>query len=132
MAQAAIKGSALIALIEDVAHCVEQGRVSAETLEVRLEPEDVALLEEKVSPVKWYPIDQYRRLTDLLFELTGEGRDFETYMKARGAAAAERLIRSGLYQQLDYSTIREEVSPEQMRSETPAAGEPHRRHCQSR
>ena len=117
MSEAAIKGSAVITLIEDVAQCVEQGRVSPEALEVQLKPEDVALLGEKVSPVKWYPIDQYRRLTDLLFELAGEGRDFETYLKARGAAAAERLIRSGLYQQLDYATMREKMSPKQMRSE---------------
>jgi hypothetical protein len=117
MEQAAIKGSAILSLIEDVGLCVEQGRVSAEELEVRLEPEDVALLGEKVSPARWYPIEQYRRLTDLLFELTAQGRDFETFLKTRGAAAAERLIQAGIYQQLDYSTAREQESPEQARSD---------------
>jgi hypothetical protein len=123
MAEPAIKGSAVTALVEDVARCIEEGRVSLEEVEARLEPEDVALLEEKISPAKWYPIDQYRRLTDLLFEITGDGRDFETYLKERGAAAAERLMQSGLYQQLDYSTKQadansEQTSREQLRRET--------------
>jgi hypothetical protein len=123
MAEPAIKGSAVTALVEDVARCLEEGRVSLEEVEARLEPEDVALLEEKISPAKWYPIDQYRRLTDLLFEFTGDGRDFETYLKERGAAAAERLMQSGLYQQLDYSTRQadansEQTSREQLRRET--------------
>lgn len=123
MAGPAIKGSAVTALVEDVARCIDEGRASLEEVEAKLEPEDVALMEEKISPAKWYPIDQYRRLTDLLFELTGEGRDFETYLKERGAAAAERLMQSGLYQQLDYSSGQadansEQTSREQLRRET--------------
>lgn len=95
-----IKGSAVSALVEDVRALRDGGRLSAEELEARLAPEDLALLESKIQPALWYPITSYRRLSELLLELEGHG-DLE-YIADRGARAAERLWESGLYVQFQH------------------------------
>jgi hypothetical protein len=93
-----IKGSAFQSVVEDVQRLLEGDRVSREQLEVRLEPADLRLLDEKVLPALWYPIETYRRLSELLMEIEGGGR--MEYIVRRGARAAERLFALGIYQQL--------------------------------
>jgi hypothetical protein len=94
----AIKGSAFQSVVEDVQRLLQEGRLSREELEVRLEAADLPLLDEKVLPALWYPIDTYRRLSELLMELEGGGRP--EYIVRRGSRAAERLFSLGIYQQL--------------------------------
>jgi hypothetical protein len=93
-----IKGSAFQSVVEDVQRLLEGDRISREELEVRLEPADLPLLDEKVLPALWYPIGTYRRLSELLMEIEGGGRT--EYLVRRGARAAERLFALGIYQQL--------------------------------
>jgi len=95
-----IKGSALSSVVEDVLALRESGRVGADRLELRLEPADLALLDAKIQPALWYPIESYRRLTELLLEVEGRG-DWQ-YVADRGARAAERLWEGGLYLQLQH------------------------------
>jgi hypothetical protein len=98
MAGPSIKGSLLDRLIEDVNRLRNLGRISDEDLERRLEREDLELLEAKLSPAKWYPIDSYRRLSEILLHVEGFGsRD---YLRRRGQVVAERLIEAGVYQQM--------------------------------
>lgn len=106
----AIKGSAFQSVVEDVQRLLQEGRISREELEVRLEPADLPFLEDKVLPPFWYPIETYRRLSELLMELEGGGRP--EYIVRRGARAAERLFTLGIYQQLR----RGEKIAEEMRS----------------
>jgi len=94
----AIKGSAIQALVDDVERAASEGRVREEVLHARLAPADLDLLEEKVRPGGWYPIDCYRRLSELLLAVEGGGDP--AYIAQRGARAAERLFASGLYDQL--------------------------------
>lgn len=100
----AIKGAAFQAVVTDVQALLEAGRVTREVLEARLEAEDVRVLEEKVIPSSWYPIETYRRLTELLLAVEGGGRP--QYVVERGARAAERLFRAGLYHQLRFGDER--------------------------
>lgn len=93
-----IKGSAFQSLVEDVQRLVKEGRVAREELEVRLDAADLPYAEEKVLPALWYPIETYRRFTELLMEIEGGGRP--EYVVRRGARAAERLFALGIYQQL--------------------------------
>jgi hypothetical protein len=93
----AIKGTVIVNLVEDVLRLQEERRISREELAVRLEPQDLEILAGKVLPSTWYPIDSYRRLTELLLEKEGGGED---YLRARGAASAERLLTAGLYEQM--------------------------------
>ena len=95
-----IKGSALSSVVEDVRALCDSGRISAERLEAALEAADVALLESKIQPALWYPIQSYARLTKLLLDVAGRGDP--QYIADRGARAAQRLWESGLYVQLQH------------------------------
>jgi hypothetical protein len=95
-----IKGSALSSVVEDVRALRDSGRISADRLEAALEPEDLALLEDKIQPALWYSIRSYARLTQLLLEVAGRGNP--QYIVDRGARAAQRLWESGLYVQLQH------------------------------
>jgi hypothetical protein len=99
LARPCIKGSVLDQLVADVNRLREAGRISPEQLAARLEPEDLELLERKLSPSTWYPIDCYRRLTEVLLDLEGYGS--KDFLRMRGQAVAERLIESGVYQQME-------------------------------
>ena len=98
MAVPSIKGTAFQSVVDDLRGLIDAGRLPRAELEVRLEAEDLRLLEEKVLPGLWYPLTSYRRLTELLMRIEGGGRI--DYVVARGARAAERLFAGGLYQQL--------------------------------
>jgi hypothetical protein len=95
-----IKGSALSSVVEDVRALLESGLVSDDRLEAMLAPSDLSLLEAKIQPALWYPIDSYARLTELLLEVSGRGDP--QYVVERGARAAQRLWESGLYVQLEH------------------------------
>jgi hypothetical protein len=99
-----VKGSAIESVVADVNRLVEEGSLSREALEVRLRAEDLEILERKVVPALWYPLDTMGRLTQLLFEVEGK-REVE-YLVQRGWRAADRIRAMGLYAQLkgDWST----------------------------
>lgn len=109
MSVPSIKGTAFQGVHADVNALLECGRISRAELEVRLEPEDMNLLDQKVGAATWYPIETYERLVELLVELESGG-DRVGYLLRRGAKAAERLSAAGIYQQLDAS--REELGPQ--------------------
>jgi hypothetical protein len=117
MANPSIKGSAIVSLVEDLRRCIDESRVTFEEVEARLLAEDVALLDTKISPSRWYPVEQYLRLTEMLYQVEGRGLDQAAFQRRRGAGAAERLIQSGIYQQLDYSEVDRGGSPEDLRRE---------------
>ena len=103
-----IKGSALSSVVDDVRTLRDAGQLSAEQLETALEPEDLALLDAKIQAALWYPIECYRRLTELLFEVQGRGDP--RYLADRGACAAERLWEAGLYVQLQHGEEKAEAA----------------------
>jgi hypothetical protein len=93
-----VKGTAIESVIGDLKRLVEGGRISREQLELRLDAEDLELLEQKLLPSVWYPLGCYGRMTQLLLETEGRGR--LEYLIERGRRAAERLRAAGLYAQL--------------------------------
>jgi len=93
-----VKGSAVASVVEDVNRLVAEGRITRTELEVRLERADLELLEQKVLPSTWYPLESYGRMTQLLFET--EGRGSVEYLVERGRRAADRIRAAGLYAQL--------------------------------
>jgi hypothetical protein len=95
-----IKGTAIGDLVEDMRKLLSDGRISQRDIEARLTAEDLALLEEPAVPSQWYDIHSYRRLTELLRNVEGEGRD--EYVRERGRARGQKLIEAGLYQQMEY------------------------------
>ena len=99
MVQAGLKGTVLVAVTEELLRLVESGRVSRDWLEARLEARDLEILDAKIQPALWYPIESYERLMKTLVELEG-GRDPVSFLRRRGRQAAARLAESGLYAQL--------------------------------
>lgn len=98
MDRPSIKGTAFVSAVGDLQELLDKGRLSREQLETRLRPEDVEILDSKILPGDWYPIESYGRILDLLGEVAGGG---VPYHVQRGRSAAERLLRSGIYRQLD-------------------------------
>lgn len=92
-----VKGTALESVVADVNRLVETGVISRADLDVRLDAEDLELLEQKLLPSAWYSLGSYGRLTQLLFET--EGRRRIEYLVERGRRAAERIRNAGLYAQ---------------------------------
>lgn len=99
-----IKGTAFASAVADLEAVLEAGRLSREQLEARLQPEDLHILESKVLPGEWYPIDSYGRIIDLLGDVEAGGS--VRYHVQRGRRAAERLLQSGIYRQLDRARSR--------------------------
>lgn len=100
MSEPAVKGTIFQGVIDDLRRLRDSGRISPEKLEERLHAAELELLDTKVYPSSWYPMESYARITDLLSEL--EGGNAHDYFRRRGAANARRLIDAGLYSQLDF------------------------------
>jgi hypothetical protein len=96
-----IKGSAITVAVADVNRLVEEGRISREDLEVRLEPDDLKLLDEEIQVSGWYPVASYGRIADLLADVEAGPKGREAYLIRRGHATADRLFEAGLYAQLE-------------------------------
>jgi hypothetical protein len=93
-----IKGTAFVAAVSDLQEMIDSGRLRREQLELRLRPEDVEIIDSKILPGDWYPIESYGRILELLGEVDGGGAAFHI---RRGRRTAERLLKSGIYRQLD-------------------------------
>ena len=98
MSEPSIKGSGIKRAVEDVQRLLEEGRVDRDELEARLAPEDLALFDRKILDGAWYPNESHRRLTELLRDVEGGGRD--EYVVQRGRETAERLLEAGFYRAL--------------------------------
>ena len=96
---ASIKGLAIAGLVEDLSALLASGTVTCEELGKHLAEDELALLDGQLDGIRWYPIATYEALTTALLQAThsaGKNR-----LRARGEAAANRLLEMGLYQQLD-------------------------------
>lgn len=100
-----IKGSAMQAVVDDLQALKQAGRISDDALAARLDAAALRLLDEKIAAARWYPVDAYGRLLDLLRDLEGGSQPRE-YLRQRGQRAAQRLIDSGVYRQFDASEKR--------------------------
>ena len=115
MERPSIKGTAFVSAVGDLQELLDSGRLSREQLETRLRPEDVEIIDSKILPGDWYPIDSYGRILDLLGDVCGGG---PSYHVQRGRKAAERLLRSGIYRQLDRAIEQRSAKDQQSRIET--------------
>lgn len=94
-----IKGTAFQSVVDDLREMLSAGRITREWLASRVAAEDLRILEDRILPGVWYPLESYRRLTEVLVQIDGGGR--ADYVVRRGARAAERLFAAGLYLQLE-------------------------------
>ena len=98
-AAASIKGTVIVAVTDDLLRLVEAGRIARDALEARLEARDIEILDAKIPPALWYPIESYDRLLRALVHFDA-GREPEAYLRSRGRKTAARLAEAGIYAQL--------------------------------
>lgn len=60
-----IKGVLVQLVVDAINQLVAEGRLSRETLEARLEADDLRILDQKVLPGLWYPLKSFDRLLDV-------------------------------------------------------------------
>jgi len=100
LTQPSIKGSAITGTVEDVRKLVQTGAISETELERRLTKEALALVRQPILSSQWYEIQAVASLVELLWEVEGHGD--AAYMRRRGEEIAERLLKAGLYAQLEF------------------------------
>ncbi|HBZ72710.1 MAG TPA: hypothetical protein DEP35_24435 [Deltaproteobacteria bacterium] len=100
------KGILLVTVVADVVRLMKEDRISRDDLEEEVCADALKLIDEGVSPVSWYPSVVYRDLVRILMKLEGKGLGDMEYVRKRGERAGQRLLESGLYQQLDFLTRR--------------------------
>jgi hypothetical protein len=91
-----VKGSIFTSVVDDLKAALEEGRLSAEDLDARLDAKDRALMDSVVTAVSWIPVDTYGHMLEMLALVEGSNQR-EAYLRDRGARAAERLL-SGVYE----------------------------------
>jgi hypothetical protein len=96
------KGLLLVSVVADIRRMVDEGRIARDDLEGELRPDVLKLVDGEVSPVSWYDSDVYPQLVGLLMRFDGKGPGDLDYVRERGERAGEKLVESGLYQQMDY------------------------------
>jgi hypothetical protein len=95
-----IKGSVFAGVVEDVKKLLQSGLAPRHEAVRFLRPQDFALLEEPVVITRWYDIQIYTRMSELLREVEGGGSN--EYLRTLGRQTANRLLEAGLYSQLEY------------------------------
>lgn len=98
MSRSGVKGTALETVVEDINRLVEDGTIKLDVLETHMTQEDMDVLESKIQAALWYPLDSFGRMTELLLEHEGHGD--VAYLRERGRRAADRIVQSGIYNQL--------------------------------
>jgi len=101
-----IKGVLLTKLVDDVRELLERNENDRDRLSAPLSAGNLELLEGKVEISRWYPIEQYTELTELIWAEEGGWR--VEYLHRRGENAMKRLMEGGLYQQIDYLSRQDE------------------------
>lgn len=96
-----IKGSLFSFCVEKLLKLISSGTVSRAELERRLEPGDLAILDGPIHATRWYDIRVYERIMLLNRDLDGDGTN--ECLVRWGAISADHLLKTGVYQQLDYA-----------------------------
>jgi hypothetical protein len=85
-----IKGAGFQDTWEELNGHLQAGRTSREQVEVRLNPEALQIVDEKLEPSLWYPLAHVDAITEVNAAVTGDsGRD---YYKGMGKQAFDRLM----------------------------------------
>ena len=97
----AAKGTLVLGVVVAARRHREKGRISETELELRLGPQALALIDQKIMIAAWYPIRAFCELMDLNWDLGG-GRD-PAFMRREGERSADRLFDSGIYPQMRFA-----------------------------
>lgn len=85
-----LKGTSVAYAVKRLLAHRKAGELTDDLIESRLEPEDRAILENRVRPTLWYPIENFDRLMLLLRDIEG-GADDEWWVEYGVESAADIL-----------------------------------------
>jgi len=95
-----LKGISLQIAIDRLNRHVDSGKLTREKMEDRLEPEDFEILDKRITPTLWYPLENYERIVRLIQEAEGGVGDRfwvrfgeDTARETLSSAAVQVLIR---------------------------------------
>ncbi|OGP83261.1 MAG: hypothetical protein A2Y95_06485 [Deltaproteobacteria bacterium RBG_13_65_10] len=91
-----IKGIGMQLAIDGLHRVMESGLLTREQLEVRLQPSDLQILDDKIVPGLWYPIDTCGRLIEVAVE--SEEKNRADFLVRVGTLVAAELFSSEIYQ----------------------------------
>ena len=100
MTEKCVKGYIVASIVEGVRSALDQGRIDSDCVDLVL-GSHAALLEEKIDPFRWYPVELLEGLNRLLAK--AQGGDQRTAMLELGAKQFELLLAMGVHQQLSFS-----------------------------
>ncbi len=89
-----VKGAALQSIAEDIAAAIDDELLTRGDLESSCTSDEIRTVIEGVDPVEWYPVTTYSKLINVLIEVHAPVNE-EAYLRKRGAAALERMLKSG-------------------------------------
>ena len=95
-----IKGAAFAFVVEKALKLLSDREISRDELARQLPPGGLEAVDRPVGLVAWYDIRIYAGLMEILREVAGKGQN--EYLVRHGAEAAERLLRKGIYPQLEH------------------------------
>jgi hypothetical protein len=100
MTEKCVKGYLVASVVERVRVALDQGRIGRDHVEVVL-GSHAALVDEKIDPFRWYPVEVLAGLNRLLAKAKGGHQ--RTAMLELGAEQFELLSAMGVHQQLSFS-----------------------------
>lgn len=102
MPEPSVKGTLVQAAVSELRELEQQGSVSRATLERDLKPDDLELLDDDLLVSAWYSMASYGRILEAI--AAAKGRDADEDSVETGRQGAHRLVKMGLYRQLDERT----------------------------
>jgi hypothetical protein len=76
------------------------GTIAEKSLARRFKPDEIAILKGPFRDAGWFDVALYGRLLEFMRDEIGDGSD--EYLVQAGARTAQRLIDSGIHQQMEY------------------------------
>jgi hypothetical protein len=109
-----VKGYVVASIVEGVRDALGRGRIGQDQVEIAL-GSHAAVLDQKIDPFRWYPVELLEGLNRLLAEASGGDR--RAAMLALGAEQFELFTSMGVHQQLSSSNRKaSESSPKEIAS----------------
>jgi hypothetical protein len=95
--QPSVKGIVLVSAVDRVRQLLDAGEIQVAEVADALEVDDLEYLKTPIVPTLWYPVGACGRYLELLWEIEGRSPGFPG---ERGAQAAERIFKEGVYADL--------------------------------
>ena len=95
-----VKGILILGSVMAIRSAIKSCRITRDSVELMLEARDIEILDAKIEPHRWYPIDIHGRLQEVVAKIVGGDRI--AAFKVIGANGAGMVRDTGTYGQMDF------------------------------